>query len=379
VKATAETTREPWPRALRVPGVAHRTLLLAPELFASDGGIPRILRLYLKALCELGDSADRVRFVALNDSTVDTNDLRRYTTERLGSWRACRRSKTAFIRAALTKSRASTRIVCGHVAQLPVALAARCLQPRLTYDLVAHGIEVWRPFSLLERLALRGVRRVFCVSEFTRREFLRQSGLPSDRAVVLPNALDPFFPIGASSSPREKPPVILTVTRLNYADRYKGVETLIAAMPAIRAAEPDACLRIVGQGDDRPRLEALAKTGGVLGRGVEFLGFVDDEQLRRELRSARIFALPSESEGFGLVFLEAMANGLPCVGARAGGTPEVITDATGVLVTPHDPAQTAAGCLDALRRDWAPQAMLDRARAFSYELFRDRLASQLIS
>jgi hypothetical protein len=65
----------------------------------------------------------------------------------------------------------------------------------VSYDLVAHGIEVWRDFSLAERLALRSVRRVLCVSAHTRDEMRRHCALPADRFAVLPNALDPFFPI----------------------------------------------------------------------------------------------------------------------------------------------------------------------------------------
>src|SRR5665213_2259330 len=75
-------------------------LLLAPELFITDGGIARILRLYLKALCELSSDADEVRFVALNDNIADSTDLRRYSNQRLLNWEACSRSKLRFIRAA---------------------------------------------------------------------------------------------------------------------------------------------------------------------------------------------------------------------------------------------------------------------------------------
>jgi phosphatidylinositol alpha-1,6-mannosyltransferase len=354
-----------------------KTLLLAPELFATDSGVARILRLYLKALCELSAPADRVRFIVLNDTVADSQDLRRYSDQHLDQWQVCNGHKGRFVRASLRQALSCDRIVCGHVAQLPVAWAARCLKPRLRYYLIAHGIEVWRSFSFAERLALRGAHRIFCVSEHTRRTMLEHIALDPSRVVVLSNALDPFFEISAGEPLSACAPVILTVTRLSNSDRYKGVDHLISAMPAVRAAVPGATLRIVGRGDDLPRLQALAQKIGVLQAGVEFLGFVSDKDLDAELRTCRLFALPSQREGFGLVFLEAMAHGRPCLGANAGGIPEVVTVDSGVLPPFGDVPAIAAAAVGALQRDWPQPAILDRARHFSYSLFKERLASLL--
>jgi len=274
-------------------------------------------------------------------------------------------------------ARGCKQVVCGHVAQLPVAWAARMLHPRLRYYLVAHGVEVWRPFSLAERIALRGATRIFCVSEYTRQELLKYCPMRPDRAIVVHNALDPFFAAGSPAPLAGRPPIILSASRLLYTDRYKGVEDLIAAMPAILAAEPTAQLRVVGQGDDLPRLQSLARKLGLLGTRIEFLGGVDDKRLVEELRGCRLFALPSRKEGFGLVYLEAMGQGRPSLGARAGGVPEVITEDTGVLVEYGDVPAIAAGCLEGLRRPWSEKALLDRAEKFSYAHFKERLAALL--
>jgi phosphatidylinositol alpha-1,6-mannosyltransferase len=354
-----------------------KTLLMTPELFATDGGIPRILRLYLKALCALATPADRVRFVTLNDAVADSQDLRRYSDSHLDRWQVCAGNKIRFIRSSLRHASSCDRIICGHVAQLPVAWLARCLRPRLRYYLVAHGIEVWRSFSLAERIALRGAHRIFCVSEHTRRTMLEHISLDASRAVVLSNALDPFFEVSAGEPLATCSPVILTVTRLNHSDRYKGVDDLISAMPAVRAAIPGATLRIVGRGDDLPRLQALAQELGVLQAGVEFLGYVNDQELNEELRRCRLFALPSQHEGFGLVFLEAMAHGRPCLGANSGGIPEVVTADTGMLPAFGDVPAIARAAVSALQRDWPQAAILDRARYFSYSRFKERLASLL--
>jgi phosphatidylinositol alpha-1,6-mannosyltransferase len=140
---------------------------------------------------------------------------------------------------------------------------------------------------------------------------------------------------------------------------------------------PHAILRIVGRGNDLPRLQGIAKRHGVLGAGAEFLGFLDDSHLTEELRTCRLFALPSKKEGFGIVFLEAMAHGRPCLGARAGGIPEVITPETGVLADYGDIPGLAAACISALQANWDERAIRARAESFSYSPFKQRLAQLL--
>jgi glycosyltransferase involved in cell wall biosynthesis len=353
-----------------------KTLLVCPALFASHGGIERILRLYLKALCELAAPADRVALAVLNDAALIPAQVAPFATRALARVSAAGKSRIRFILRTLLLARGADRLVCGHIGQLSVALLARKLNPRLRYYLVAHGIEVWRPFTTLEQAALRGAHRILCVSDFTRREVLSRLRLAPERAVVLPNALDPAFTIAAGRPLADSPPVILCVTRLLFADRYKGVENLIAALPAVRASIPDAVLRIVGHGDDVARLTALRDQLG-LGPAVEFTGFVDDRRLESELRGCRLFALPSTREGFGLVFLEAMARGRPCLAARAGGAPEVLTPETGILVAADDSPALARGLVDGLSRHWDEERILARAREFSYSPFKSKLASLL--
>jgi len=351
------------------------SLLLAPELFAGEGGITRILRLYLKALCDLAPPGDGVRFLSLNDGPVAPGELARYAGPSLKGGETCRRRKIAFTRRALQLAPRSDRIICGHVAQLPVAWLATRWGRRPPYYLVAHGIEVWRAFSPLERRALQGAERILCVSDYTRRQVRAHCPLAPERLVVLPNALDPFLPPPAARPP-DPAPVILTVSRLSLEDNYKGIGHLIAALPAVARALPEVRLRVVGRGDGLPSLQAQARRLGVADR-VDFAGYRSDPELQAELDRCRLFALPSQKEGFGLVYLEAMAHGRPCLGARAGGAPEVITPETGLLVEYGEVAQVAAALIEGLRRDWPLGPLLARAEEFSYLRFRERLGSLL--
>jgi glycosyltransferase involved in cell wall biosynthesis len=354
------------------------TLLIVPEIFSSSGGIQRILQLYLRALCELGAEEGRpVKLVALNDSMLDSTDVRRCTGDRLADWAVCNRDKGRFLKEVMRLGRGCDRIICGHVAQLPVAWSTTRLRRQQKYFLIAHGLEVWRSFTLSEKFALRGAEKVFCVSDYTRTEVLARAPVKAARAVVLPNGLDPTFPVSAGRPLAECPPVIVAVSRLAQDDRYKGIDLLIQAMPAVLAQIPDAQLRIIGRGDDMPRLQAMARGLGVMNQGVEMLGFVTDKDLGDELKNCRVFALPSTREGFGLVYLEAMANGRPCLGARAAAVPEVITAETGVLTEPDNVESVAAGLIQALRQPWDQAKIVARAHLFSYENFKLGLASQL--
>ena len=352
-------------------------LLLSPEMFLHEGGIARIMRLYLQALCE---NVARVDSVVLNDRPGPEPRLARYANARLGEHVGCDRRKLTFISQTLRLARRADLLVCAHLHQLPIAWLAQRFNPRLRYVLVAHGIEVWRPYSGLERRSLLGAHRVLCVSEYTRHQLLRFCPiLAPERLVVVPNTLDPHFtprPDEQSSTQPFALPRILTVGRLTSADTYKGFDTLIEAMPLIRQEYPAARLRIVGTGDDQPRLAELVQRLGVAG-SVDFLGAVDDDALRLEYTACDLFALPSRREGFGLVYLEAMIHGKPCIAARAGGAPEVVNDTVGRLVDYGNIPDLAAAVGELVRHPCDSEVVRRHADAFAFPAFAQRLVAAL--
>src|SRR5687768_14663603 len=131
-----------------------KALLLSPELFLHDGGIARIMRLYLKALCEVADPAGRVDSVVLNDRPDRDPRIASYTNSCLGEQVGCDRRKLTFIRQTLRLARRADLLICAHLHLLPIAWLAQKCNSRIKYVLVAHGIEVWRPYTVAERRAL---------------------------------------------------------------------------------------------------------------------------------------------------------------------------------------------------------------------------------
>jgi glycosyltransferase involved in cell wall biosynthesis len=197
--------------------------------------------------------------------------------------------------------------------------------------------------SRLERRNARHADMVITTSAYCRAAIERHYGVPAGKVRLVPEGIDlaRWERIAA-----ETPRVSDGATVLCVARQYprKHVDDLLRALPAVQRAVPGACALIVGDGPEHGRLRALAAGLG-LGDAARFLGALpDDDAVARLYRQADVFCLPSVQEGFGIVFLEAMASGLPIVAARAAAIPEVVPDGqAGVLVPPGDvPALAAA-------------------------------------
>ncbi len=289
------------------------------------------------------------------------------------------------------QARGRRRAVCVFDFLGPARVQALLPAPlRAPYLVPLYGIEVWRPLSWSRRRALAGAAARLAISEHT---VTRARDLNPDLppAEVVPLALpgsDPAQQLSGDPKPdaellaRAGRGYLLIVGRLASGERYKGHDEILAAMPRLLAAHPEARLVVAGDGDDRPRLEAAAAARGLAGR-VVFTGFVGAATLAELYRRAAAFVMPSRGEGFGLVYLEAMRAGLPCVAARGSAAEEVVADgATGLLVDPGS-AEELAAALSRLLTDPALAARLGAAgkrrwrEAFSEAGFRSRLAPLL--
>lgn len=238
-----------------------------------------------------------------------------------------------------------------HVNLAPMGWMARRFNSRLRYHVHVFGIDVWSPLPAMRQRALAGADLTISISDdTTARMNAAQARRPSRVALLYPT-LDPEFmqALAVAPTPEQLPPGVrnpyfLVVGRLSVADQYKGVDTLIKALA--RLGPEHAALRMVavGDGNDRPRLEALARELQVADR-VLFLGRQPDEMLRRLLALCDFFALPSGKEGFGIVFLEAMANRKATIGGNQGGTIEIIQEGRTGLMVPFDDADAQARAL----------------------------------
>ena len=257
------------------------------------------------------------------------------------------RSKGTFLRAAVRAAfMRPTLVVALHPNLAPVVAAVKLFAPRTRAITFAHGIEVWKPLGPVRRWSLRRSDLVLAPSTDTVRQVVAQQGVAEERVRKLAWSLGPEFaadvtPCAAPCMPAGFPHgrIVLTAGRWDADEAYKGVDHLIAAMPALLDVVPGLHLVAIGGGSDLPRLMQRTHQCGVAER-VHFHPFVTPEELEFAYDLCDVFALPSRGEGFGLVFLEAMAHAKPVIGGAHGGTPEVVENGvSGYLVRHGDVGQ----------------------------------------
>jgi phosphatidylinositol alpha-1,6-mannosyltransferase len=354
---------------------------LVTDAFGGRGGIAQYNRDLLSAFAETGPVAS----IAVLPRRVP--DRPAPLPERIAQERE-QRARLSYSTAALWAAlRQRVDIVfCGHLYMAPLAaLIARLKRAKLIVQV--HGIETWQPPSRLLRIATESADLVLCVSRHTRNAVLSWAAIPPERAIVLPNTVRPAFMPGTAVSrvlagyDLEGRRVLITVSRIDKTDAYKGHAIVLRTLAKVRREHTDVAYLIVGDGDGREDLESMTAELG-LGDIVRFAGHVSDAELPDLYRSSRLFVMPSTGEGFGIVFLEAAACGLPVIAGNRDGSVDALADGTiGTLVDPADEnalAQALCSALgetdDSARRE--ARASLVRAR-FGRELFAARARSIL--
>lgn len=348
---------------------------LYPELL-THGGVQRVGRHTAAVLSELARERDwSCRFLSLNDP-VGIHSVQVASIP--FSIRGYGRKKSIFTISALQALTYARVAYVSHPHLAPLGWTLKLFRPDLSFWVTAHGVDVWNRLSWLVRASLRIAERVTAPSLDTADKLVSMQGVERSKISVIPWALEPdlFCSNGSNPAPNSRK-VILTVSRLADSDRSKGVDTVIRALPEVLRRVPETRLVIVGDGNDRSRLERLANDLDISDR-VLFAGSPSDSDLANHYRACDVFVLPSKKEGFGLVFLEAMAYGKPVIGGNHGGTPDVIQDGeTGFLVN-HEDVTTLTDRLVLLLRDEPARRRMGAAarrrldELYTFDRFRQR-------
>jgi glycosyltransferase involved in cell wall biosynthesis len=366
--------------------VREDILLLAPDLFGPPGGIAR----HARNLCEaLARSEARLHSVVLHDPEEARADAGR---ELPGvAYSPCGGRRSLFVARAMAATRARPALVLvqhPHFSHL-AWLVARVAGARLV--VFGHGVEVWDRLRLLPRWALRRADLVVCPSRCTAERAAAANGVAAARIRVIPHSLPPSF-AGTETHSRtlgdgpddgsRNDLSLLSVGRLGADEGYKGQDTVIRALPILLHYHPRLVYDVVGDGDWRPELEALASDLEIADH-VRFRGTVSDEELHHFYDAATVFVMPSRREGFGFVFLEAMAHSRPVIAGNDDAAAEVVREGeTGFLVEPGSVRQVAERLRvllgDAeLRRRMGVEGARVVASEFGFDAFARRLAACL--
>src|SRR3984893_1564299 len=361
-----------------------------PEYAFSTGGIQTFSRFVVRALQDCLPTAQVLVF-SKNDTSApdvaDNNKAAPFAT--VGSWplplRTLAFTLKLFHRAYRDRPQL---IITTHANFAPAAYWLRRFF-RIPFIAIGHGVEVWDIPSRQIRTALRNTDQLVAVSRYTRERMAKALTVEAAAIQILPDTFD-----SENFQPGPKPryllkryrlranqPVILTIARLVSAERYKGYDQVLRALPAVREHFPDIRYILGGHGPDRARVTKLIGELN-LKENVTLAGYVPEHDLCAHYNLCDVFAMPSKGEGFGIVFLEALACGKAVIaGNKDGSADAVLNGALGVLVDPDNVTEIANALIAILGRKHSNSMISDadalRSRAieaYGYQQFQERLS-----
>lgn len=362
----------------------NKRVLFAVSDVSSHGGIQRFNITLSNAMLELGND---VILICLSSSKLPGDFKSINLPNEQFHFHPCRGSKlkfvfNCFIQCVLQRPDIS---ICGHINQsIPLSIIFRLtlIKSRI---MILHGIEVWGRVSSIRGILSKLFTKILSVSAYTRDSYLSQVGNKNkNKCFIFPNTVQEGSFIDTKFSnynQNTKNLVLLSVSRLDKTERNKGIVDVINSISLIDKNKINAIKYIiVGDGDDRVNLASIAKKRGIADQ-VEFRGRVTENALRDAYSEADVFILPSNKEGFGIVFLEAMLFSLPVVGAAEKGALDVIVEGKNGLLVSFGNKEQICNCIEKLfdnnelRQTLGHQgyAMVTKNGKFSYRSYLERV------
>lgn len=306
--------------------------LLTLETFSTTGGIQKMTRTLAKVLGRISKKHAwdfKLWSGYDNEADVDLNYIRP------DDFKGFDKKRYLMVVKALAGARKSDVVILSHINLAIIGWVIKFINPQCKVWLIAHGIEVWRPLSFLKRKLLASCDKIISVSNFTQQKVVDLHHADIAKCVVLNNALDPLIKLPAAFdkpdylakrynlTPQNK--VVFTLTRLASSEQYKGYEKVIEAISLIKTEFPSVKYLLSGKYDDIEfaRIKRLINKFDVQDQ-VIITGYIDEAELEDHFLLADLFILPSKKEGFGIVFIEALACGLPVICGNQDGSRDAV-------------------------------------------------------
>jgi glycosyltransferase involved in cell wall biosynthesis len=366
-----------------------------PGIFDYRGGIQVYSTFFIQALKQIFPNGDHNIFLKNDRLRTDFGEFNFRTQWHFtGQWNSIP-LRTLFFAIQVLQAAIFNKpdvIICGHVNFSTLATKILTLL-NIPYWVIVHGVDVWNLSDLAKINGLAKADRIISVSQYTADRLIQEQALDPEKIIVLPNTFDASrFQIAPKPqyllkkynlTPDQS--VILTIARLAGEERYKGYDQIIRALPAIIKTIPNAHYLIGGKGGDRPRIEQLIKDLD-LEDYVTLAGFIPDEELTDHYNLCDVFAMPSKGEGFGIVYLEALACGKPTIGGNQDGAIDALCNGKlGVLVDPDDLTEISTVITQILQKIYPlpilyqPETIRQKViEIYGFEKFKQNLA-QLLS
>ena len=321
-----------------------KILFLTLRTFSITGGIEKVSKLAGKAINEwCMETGNQFRVRSMYDESSDIDE--KYFPARNFKGFGIQRLK--FTRKCVAAGTKQDVVILSHVNLLAIGYLIKLLSPKTRLVLIAHGIEVWKTFFGIKRMMLLKCDQILAVSKYTKDTIEKLNPFPPEKIQVLNNCLDPFLvpPLEKEKDAallekyqlERTDTVLMTLTRMASREKYKGYDMVVESLRKLRDNGLNLKYLLIGKYDDREkaRLDVLIKKYG-LQQQVVFTGFVPDEALADHFNLSDIYIMPSEKEGFGIVFIEAMYHNKPVIaGNRDGSVDALLNGKLGLLVNPE--------------------------------------------
>lgn len=355
-----------------------KILFLHTDSFGGFGGIAKFNRDLLNALCSHSEVEAVVALPRLIPEELERMPQKlTFLANGVGG-------KSRYIvasRMAALSHGAFDLVICGHINLLPVAKLCNLRGIAKTL-LIIHGIDAWQPSSsrLVNKLA-KNVDAFIAVSNFTREKFCQWTDLHEKKWFILPNCIEfeRFEP-----GPKDQKllarynligkKIMMTLGRMSADERYKGFDEVLEVLPKLAIEIPEIAYLVVGDGSDRRRLEQKARDLGIDDR-VVFTGRIDEAEKAGHYRLADTFVMPGRGEGFGIVYLEALACGIPVIGSKLDGSKDaLLSGELGAIVNPDVPGEIIVAIRNALE---SPKGVPENLKHFTFASYRQRVSGLL--
>jgi phosphatidylinositol alpha-1,6-mannosyltransferase len=371
---------------------AKKVLFLTLKVFGFTGGIEKVCRTICRTLYDLSQegTVDPTVFSMYDQSNErDSRYLKKQQFEGFNEGRK------RFVIKSFIKGINSDVVILSHVHLLSVAYFIKRLRPKTKVFLLAHGIEIWKKFPEPKLKALKRLDKIICVSEFTAEKIRTVHDIDPNKLEVLNNCLDPFYyfpekfskpqPLLKRYNLTEDHTILMSLSRLSSSEKYKGYDNTIAILPTLIEKFPKVVYLLAGKYDEEEfiRINKLIATHKIADH-VKVIGFVDEAEISDHFLLSDIFVMPSKKEGFGIVFIEAMASGLSAVAGNKDGSVDALKNGElGELVDP-DNLQQIEQTLSKLLA--SPPTHDDKIalqkkvfEVFGYEKYRQRIKDLLLN
>lgn len=357
--------------------------------FSKTGGIEKFNKLFMLALSLLASKAGlEIKFISAYDTKADATYINK------SKFKGFDKGRIRFTLYTFFKSLSSDIIILGHINLSIVGFLIKIVRPQKKVFLIVHGIEVWQKQRYFKKWMLLRADKIISVSDFTKKTIVRNYPEVANNFTIFPNTFDPLFnwpktfekPEYLISKYSIKPTdkILLTVSRLEYSEKYKGYDKVFEAIPYLVEEFPTLRYFIVGKSDktEFARIQELIVKFKIE-KYVNLIGYIPDDELIDHYKMANIFVMPSKKEGFGIVFIEAALCGIQVIGGNKDGSKEALLHGKiGQVINPDDATEIGAAIKHAFKNPLTVEQKLNQQKLveenFGFEVYKNRLENILL-